>query len=289
MVDRAARASLAGGRPGRGRAPTCATRATPAPCCARADAAGADAVVCCGGTRRPLQPQDRARRRPARSSTCRWCRRRHRPARSTPWPAPGYRRLGAASAAGRTTRRSTGGARPRWCSATRRPGCRPDLGPLDGTVAHPHGRPGRVAQRRHGLRGALLRGPAPAPGRSDGRRRPASPAMPRERPDERRRRRPTMPRWTWTRSSAAGGRRRGRRRAPTDELAEVESAVLGKRAPLALAHRELGALDPDERREAGRVAARGPGRGSRPWSPSAAAELGAGRALRPRWPPTGWT
>ncbi len=41
--------------------------------------------------------------------------------------------------------------------------------------------------------------------------------------------------------------------ASTGELAEVESAVLGKRGPLALAHRELGALDPEERRTAGRV------------------------------------
>jgi phenylalanyl-tRNA synthetase alpha chain len=36
-------------------------------------------------------------------------------------------------------------------------------------------------------------------------------------------------------------------------LAEVESAVLGKRGPLALAHRQLGSLDPEERRSAGQV------------------------------------
>ncbi len=41
--------------------------------------------------------------------------------------------------------------------------------------------------------------------------------------------------------------------ASSEDLARVETAVLGKRAPLALAHRELGALAPDERREAGRV------------------------------------
>jgi phenylalanyl-tRNA synthetase alpha chain len=35
-------------------------------------------------------------------------------------------------------------------------------------------------------------------------------------------------------------------------LAEVVTAVLGKRSPLALAHRELATLDPDARREAGR-------------------------------------
>jgi phenylalanyl-tRNA synthetase alpha chain len=39
----------------------------------------------------------------------------------------------------------------------------------------------------------------------------------------------------------------------TEELAEVETGVLGKRGPLALAHRELGALEPDQRRAAGKV------------------------------------
>ncbi len=39
----------------------------------------------------------------------------------------------------------------------------------------------------------------------------------------------------------------------TVELAQVEAAVLGKRGPLARAHRELGPLEPDARREAGRV------------------------------------
>src|SRR5271165_5211892 len=39
----------------------------------------------------------------------------------------------------------------------------------------------------------------------------------------------------------------------TEALSRVESSVLGKRGPLALAHRELGALEPDQRREAGRV------------------------------------
>jgi phenylalanyl-tRNA synthetase alpha chain len=38
-----------------------------------------------------------------------------------------------------------------------------------------------------------------------------------------------------------------------DQLDQVVSSVLGKRGPLALAHRELGQLEPDERREAGRV------------------------------------
>jgi len=39
----------------------------------------------------------------------------------------------------------------------------------------------------------------------------------------------------------------------TDALAEVESSLLGKRGPLALAHRELGSLDLDARREAGKA------------------------------------
>jgi phenylalanyl-tRNA synthetase alpha chain len=41
--------------------------------------------------------------------------------------------------------------------------------------------------------------------------------------------------------------------ADTAALAGVESSVLGKRGPLALAHRQLGSLDPEARREAGRV------------------------------------
>ena len=39
----------------------------------------------------------------------------------------------------------------------------------------------------------------------------------------------------------------------TDDLARIESELLGKRGPLALAHRELGRMEPDQRREAGRV------------------------------------
>jgi len=39
----------------------------------------------------------------------------------------------------------------------------------------------------------------------------------------------------------------------TQELASAESAVLGRRGPLAKAHRELGALSPDERRATGQT------------------------------------
>jgi phenylalanyl-tRNA synthetase alpha chain len=41
--------------------------------------------------------------------------------------------------------------------------------------------------------------------------------------------------------------------ATTETLAEAVTAVLGKRSPLARAHRDLGGLDPDARREAGRA------------------------------------
>ena len=40
--------------------------------------------------------------------------------------------------------------------------------------------------------------------------------------------------------------------ASTDALAQVETECLGKRSALTLAHRALGGLDPDARREAGR-------------------------------------
>ena len=39
----------------------------------------------------------------------------------------------------------------------------------------------------------------------------------------------------------------------TGELEEVQSAVLGRRSPLARAHRVLAGLDPDERRAAGKA------------------------------------
>jgi phenylalanyl-tRNA synthetase alpha chain len=39
----------------------------------------------------------------------------------------------------------------------------------------------------------------------------------------------------------------------TEALAEIESSVLGKRGPLALAHRQLGSLEPDERRQVGQI------------------------------------
>ena len=38
----------------------------------------------------------------------------------------------------------------------------------------------------------------------------------------------------------------------TDALAQVETEYLGKRSALTRAHRALGGLDPEERREAGR-------------------------------------
>jgi phenylalanyl-tRNA synthetase alpha chain len=47
--------------------------------------------------------------------------------------------------------------------------------------------------------------------------------------------------------------RRVRAATTTDELAEAESAVVGKRSALAAAHRSLGALAPDARREVGQA------------------------------------
>ena len=40
--------------------------------------------------------------------------------------------------------------------------------------------------------------------------------------------------------------------ASTDELAHVETEYLGKKSPLTRAHRTLGGLDPEARKEAGR-------------------------------------
>ena len=54
----------------------------------------------------------------------------------------------------------------------------------------------------------------------------------------------------------------------------METELFGKRSALAGAHRSLGSLDPDQRKEAGRRSARGPGgAGVRSWPPGT-----------PRWP-----
>jgi phenylalanyl-tRNA synthetase alpha chain len=50
----------------------------------------------------------------------------------------------------------------------------------------------------------------------------------------------------------AEGRARLEAAASTEELAEIETAVVGKRSALALAHRELGGLGEEARKEAGR-------------------------------------
>ncbi len=74
----------------------------------------------------------------------------------------------------------------------------------------------------------------------------------------------------------------------TDALAQVETEYLGKRSALIRAHRTLGGLDPDARKEAGRrinevqtrlraSAGRPPGR------------AGRGRARRRHCRPTAWT
>ncbi len=62
---------------------------------------------------------------------------------------------------------------------------------------------------------------------------------------------------------AAEGSRAIAAASSTVELAQIETELLGKRSPLTRAHRRLGALHPDERKEAGRrlneAAARTPG------------------------------
>ena len=46
-----------------------------------------------------------------------------------------------------------------------------------------------------------------------------------------------------------------------EELSAVRTAVSGKRVPLVAARKELGALDPEARREAGQALSTGPGDG----------------------------
>ena len=137
---------------------TCGTRATPGPCCAPPTPPG-PTRWCAAGARSTLQPQDGPvlgrvdLPRAAGGGAGR---------RAPPCEAAGDRATGAWGpwcAAARTTRRSTGRARRRWCSATRRPACPAGLPPRR-HGRHPHGRAGRVAERGHGLRRALLRGAA---------------------------------------------------------------------------------------------------------------------------------
>ena len=74
----------------------------------------------------------------------------------------------------------------------------------------------------------------------------------------------------------------------TDALAQVETEYLGKRSALTRAHRALGGLDPEARKEAGRrineVRARLESRAGRP-----PGRAGRGRARRGAARPTAWT
>ena len=76
--------------------------------------------------------------------------------------------------------------------------------------------------------------------------------------------------------------------ASTDALAQVETDLFGKRSALSGAHRSLGSLDPDARKEAGRRVARGPGRagGSGGHPPESRWPSPSGSRS---WPPTAWT
>ena len=212
-----------------------------------ADAAGVDVVVCCGGDRRPFNPKT------VRSSAGSVF---HvplvvsaEPRRPLEWlcAARGLRCVRRRARRGATTRRSTWSAAVRSCSATRRPGSRPgSCDSLDGTVGIPM--PGRAESLNVGVavRGPVLRGPASAavaprpprarlrcpgcdPGRSAG----------------------------WTRRERRHAGRSGGPEADaadvassaawsTEELAEAETAVLGKRS--ALAAGPPGARRPSTRR-----------------------------------------
>ena len=233
-----------------------------------ADAAGADAVVCCGGTVDPYNPKT------VRSSAGSifhvplvvLAERREALAAAGPARLPAPR--GTWSGAGRTTRRSTGAGPPRSCSATRRPGC-PATSALDGTVGIPMA--GRAESLNVGVACAVLCFEALR------QRRAGSCSDPCR-----------MSRWTWPpiereAAEAVAGRRRPPRTWPGSRRRSWASG-----RPLALAHRELGALAPDERREAGRRPPRGPGPprgGGRPsGGPSWRRPSG-----RPPWPPTGST
>ena len=132
-------------------------------CCGRATPPGSTPCSCCARHGRPVQPEDRPLVAPARCST-------------SPLAVQPRGATGARVAAGRRAhrlrgrrqgcrlrlarprrsvrlraRQRVGRASPTSCSAT-----------LDGTVTIPMARPGRVAQRRGRLRGAVLRGPAAA-------------------------------------------------------------------------------------------------------------------------------
>ena len=193
-------------------------------------------------------------------------------------PAPGPRW----SRGGRTTRTSTGAARPRWCSATRQRACpRRLLDAVDGAVAIPMARRAESLNVRRGLRRALLRGAAPAP--APARRRPVTTFG--GVPERTRRRRAGVEPDALDRPSAAASAGDD---ADLAAWTSCETAVLGKRSALARAHRALGALAPDARREAGRrlhearaaleaLAGRAAGR------------AGGGRAGRRAWRPTGST
>ena len=130
-----ARRSFADGRPRRspasapapglvrGRASTCATRATPARCCAPPTPPASTPWSAAAGpstrtTRRP------SARRPARSSTCRWSSAGDPGETLDAVGRPGLRRLGAVGPRRRGLRdRRLARSRPPSCSATRRPAC----------------------------------------------------------------------------------------------------------------------------------------------------------------------
>ena len=141
---------------------------------------------------------------------------------------------------------------------------------------HPHGRPGRIAERRRGGRRAVLRGPPAAPGGGGGAvglydsghgcttRGRTGPGLGRADRD-----RPVRPGQTG-RDESDLARQTDQSPQPdiealvaeagaaiaeagsVEEIREVAVAVTGKKSPLARAQRSLGSLDEEARRELGR-------------------------------------
>ena len=257
-------AATSSGPPGSGRRPasTCATRGTPGPCCARPTRPGRRRCCSAGATRRPLQPQDRAlvgrldlprpaRRWPTTSADALAALRRR----------GGYRCIGTAAQGARTTRPLdwTGPSAVVLGNEAARSG--PELARrLDDARADPDGRPGRVAQRRGGVRGAVFRERCgSADPRAVGSTMPAMRIANGPDADDREQRRGDRDTMRDVGALEAQAAERLRAASSGEELAEAETAVLGKRSALAEARAPSAALDPEERRTRGGRAPRGPG------------------------------
>ena len=259
---------LAAGRPSSSSASTCGTRGTPAPSSGAPTPPGPTRVVCCAGTVDPYNPK--TVRASAGSRLPRPGGGRGRTGRVLEPLRPRRAAAGwAALARGGTDyadvdwRRPGPGARQRGVGAARR-----SEPLLDGGVDHPHGRPGRVAQRRHGRRRALLRGRSRAgPGPGAAARGPTRPMEDAGRP-------PATPPTIAVIDAADVARRRRPPAAAASTPARRWprwAEVLGKRSAAGPGPPRARALDPSARRDAGQAPPRGPQRDRGRWSPSGAA------------------